>query len=85
MTKVHLEALHRPLIFGNMTREELVREAEHTFPNPSPIIAAMLTHLRGQHDGKNGDAVGMFPARTVHHEEHQCPACGASVSAKVIA
>ena len=89
MSKVLLEAARRPLVFGNMTSGELIREAEHTFPNPSPIVKMMLAHLRGEHrhHDKSGVPAGdpQTPSRTVHHEEHQCPTCGGTISSKVIA
>jgi len=89
MSKVLLEAARRPLVFGNMTTGELIREAEHTFPNPSPIVKMMLAHLRGEHSHHNqsGTPAGDLyaPARTMHTEEHQCPTCGGTISAKVIA
>ena len=89
MSKVLLEAARRPLVFGNMTTGELIREAEHTFPNPSPIVKMMLAHLQGEHrhHDRTGTPAGDPHAQacTVHTEEHQCPTCGGTISAKVIA
>jgi hypothetical protein len=58
------------MVFGNMTRAELVREAEHTFPNPSPIIAAMIAHLA---HGRHEDGLAL---PTDVQGSCQCPTCG---------
>lgn len=72
MSKVRVE--RRAMVAGNSTREEIIREAEHVFQQPTPLIKAMLDLLRGdrvdvRHPAKQCTAE---PVTGVH-----CPACGA--------
>ncbi len=67
-----LRAAVRPLVSSNMTTEELLREAEHTFPQPTPIIAALLDKLAEYADADHS-ASTTAPEPTALH----CPACGA--------
>lgn len=71
-----LTAARRPLVSRTMTRSELLNEAEHVFVNPTPLIALMLAHLRGDEE------------RAMRHVEDQppagpdvvnCPSCGAQL------
>lgn len=72
---VQLTATRRPMLAGNMTRAELVREAEHTFPNPSPIVRRMIEELRGEvHKLSDNNGTPIFPPET---HPCQCPSCGA--------
>lgn len=75
---VHLTAKRRPMVFSNMSRAELVREAEHTFPNPSPIVSAMIQHLAGSVDPRGG-----MPVPDEVNGECQCPTCGAHLEVEV--
>lgn len=78
-----LKAARRPLVFGNMTTAELLREAEHTFPNPSPIVDMLLQHLRS--DGRTLAAKDGRPAGDPQFEAApcQCPTCGAHLTVEV--
>lgn len=83
--KVHLTAARRPMLAGNMTRAELVREAEHLFPNPSPIVQRMIQELRGDvrpvgHEG-NHATTPIVP--DVMLRACTCPACGSPLTAEL--
>lgn len=68
---MRLTAVVAPLVSGNMTTSELVRAAEHAFPRPSPIVAAMIARLCELDDN----------ASSTPATEHavNCPACGAEL------
>lgn len=69
-----LSATVRPLVCANMTREELIREAEHVFVSPTPLVALMLAHLRG--DARTDGVV--LPKSSGYKAEGavHCPSCG---------
>lgn len=66
----------RPMIAANMTTTELLREAHHAFPHPTPIIAAMLERLSKTH-GELHEALASVPS--CQPGGLQCPACGAQL------
>lgn len=67
-----LATLVQPLVSRNMTRNELVRAAEHAFPNPTLIVHLVLEHLRG-HVGEPASSTALPPGGL------HCPACGAGL------
>jgi len=76
--KAILTATRRPMLAGTMTRQELVREAEHAFPYPSPIVQRMIEELRGEMTPLKGNKA--MPIIEHVHGEGQCPACGAHLN-----
>jgi len=78
--KLHLTAVRRPMLAANMTRAELVREAEHTFINPSPLIRRMIEELRGDRFLRRRD---LPVAPHTACDEGQCPACGAPINIEI--
>lgn len=74
-----LTPARRPLVCANMTREELIREAEHTFTSPTPLLALMLAHLRG--DAREPQTNAVLPKSSGYKAEGavHCPSCGAQL------
>ncbi len=62
----------QPVVSRGMTRTELVRAAEHAFPNPSLIIELMINHLANKPDEPQSSHP---PGPNAVH----CPACGAEL------
>lgn len=80
MAAVQLITKRRPMLASTMTRAELVKEAEHMFPNPSAIVARMIAELRGDL-GQPNDALRKagHPVLPGIDAECRCPACGSSL------
>lgn len=76
MDSLRFKPPRRPLVFGNMTTNELVREARHLFQQPSPIIAAMLDRLEGVN---NSASEGRLTGDPSQDYTGRCPCCGCSI------
>lgn len=68
-----LRTVRRPMLHVNMTTDELIREAEFVFQNPTPLIAAMIARLDGRAI-EEAAASTQQQALPLH-----CPACGAEL------
>ncbi len=68
----------KPVLAGNMTRAELVREAERLFPYPSPIVQRMIEELRSDRKVVHSGTESM-PVGAQQCADDQCPACGARI------
>lgn len=69
----------RALVASNMTREEVIREAEHVFAKPTPLIDAMLRHLRGEHVSDAWREGGNTIKSVEGDPAVNCPCCGAQL------
>jgi hypothetical protein len=71
---MRLVAATPQLIATNYTLAEVIKAAENTFTQPTPLIQAMLRHLRGGGVGGIADL-----SRDLQHCGVNCPACGAQL------
>lgn len=72
------QAATAPRVLHTFTNAELVNIAEAVFPNPTPIVALMMSRLVG---GRTADPDFIQP-EPVQHALH-CPCCGTQLQIEI--